>query len=144
MNETVQSLPGIKAIGYVDADKLSPNVMLKGICNNPIGVFTDVVNIPFCGIPTCTIGDEYDAHGRLQTVTLSFATNDFVPNHRRIAFVVTDVSGQSFLIGAKEPPHPTVKFTINFGTPDGDAAVTSYEVKHVAIRAIMKCSIGEV
>lgn len=142
MNNNVQSLPGIKSIGYVEAEKLSPNVMLKGICNCPVGVFTDVVNIPLCGTPTCTVEDEYDRHGRLQSVKLLFKSTQFVPTHRRIAFVVTDVKGQSFLIGAKEPPHPTVDLTINFGAPDGDAAASSYEVKYVAVKALLLCSVA--
>lgn len=141
MKNKNQSLPGIKYIGFVETEKLSPNVMLKGICGAPVGVYVDVTPVAFVGMPDCTIGDEYDSHGRLQAVELKFATNEFVPTTTPVAFVVTDVNGQSYLIGAQEPPHPVVKLTVNFGSPKGESSVNTYEVKYVAIKALLQCSV---
>ena len=141
MKNKNQSLPGIKYIGFVETERLSPNVMLKGICGAPVGVYVDVTPVAFVGMPECTIGDEYDSHGRLQAVELKFATNEFVPTTTPVAFVVTDVNGQSYLIGAQEPPHPVVKLTVNFGSPKGESSVNLYEVKYVAIKALLQCSV---
>lgn len=143
MKNKKQSLPGIKSIGFVETEKLSPNVMLKGICEIPVAVYADVTDVTFVSAPTCVLGDEYDKHGRLQTVTLNFATNDYIPMYKRLAFIVTDVNGQSYLIGAKEPPFPVMKLSINFGTPGGDSSTNLVEVKHVAIKSLLKCSFDE-
>lgn len=139
MKYHTQSLPGIKNIAYLDARKLTPNVMLMAICGNPIGVFTELHPIPFSGTPSCITSSVYDNHGRLEAVTLTFKSTEYMPTHMPVAFVVTDANDKSYLIGAFETPHPTVKVEIGFGDPSGDASVNTYEVKYTAIRALLPC-----
>lgn len=140
MKTHTQSLPGIKSIAFVDAGAITPNAMLKAISNVPVAVYSEVIDVPFFGTPTCTVTDEYDSHGRQQSVTLKFSTSDYIPTHMPLAFVVTDMAGKAYLIGAKEPPHAAVKLTIDFGTPSGEAACSLYEVSLSAKRALLECS----
>ena len=41
----IQSLPGIKFIGFVESDKLQREIMLKTLANLPVGIFTDITPI---------------------------------------------------------------------------------------------------
>ena len=55
--------------------------------------------------------------------------------------VVTDVNGNSFLIGSLEAPRPTVECELRTGVPSGDPAGYAYEIKHVSIKSMVPCII---
>lgn len=136
-----QSLPGIKRLGYVAADRLQRQSMHKSIVGIPVGVFTDITLINFVGTPTCEVESDYDNNGRLENTTLRFATNDNIPIYKPIAFVFTDVNGDSWLLGTREKPRPIIKVERSTGQPGGDENVYAFNVTMYAHKALIKCEI---
>lgn len=137
--KTCQSLPGIKSIGIVPAERLQREIMYKHLAGIPVGVFTDVSPIAFVGTPTCEAVSTYNKNGRVEQTTLRFNTLYDLLAYRHVAFVVTDCNGQSYIIGQHERPRPIVKLTQNTGTPDGDPAVMSVEVTLYAQKSLIPC-----
>ena len=122
------SLPGIKAIGYIPAERLQREIMYKHLAGIPVGIFTNVTPIAFVGVPTCEAVSTYNNNGRVEQTTLRFQTLDNVPLYQHIAFVVTDCNNQTYVIGQHEKPRPIIKESGHTGTPSGDPAVRTYEV----------------
>ena len=141
MRTTQQILPGIKAIGWVLCDKLIADIALRGIAGMAVPVLTDIHAVDFFGEPECACVTANDNGNRLDTATLKFASENILPLHSHIAFVVTDINGCSYIIGAKEAAFPVVKLTISFGTSDGDSAGFIYEITHSAIKSLVRCDI---
>ena len=135
------SLPGIKNIGYVPAERLQREIMLKHLAGLPVAVFTDITPISFCGVPTCEAVSSYNNNGRIEQTTLRFNTREAMPTSRHVAFVVTDCNGKSYIIGQREKPRPIVKVTQDTGTPDGDPAVFSVEILLYAQKSLIPCKI---
>ena len=79
------SLPGIKAIGYIPAERLQREIMYKHLAGIPVGIFTDVTPIAFVGVPTCEAVSTYNNNGRVEQTTLRFQTLDDVPLYQHIA-----------------------------------------------------------
>ena len=136
-----QSLPGIKFIGYVLADNLQREMMNKHLANLPVGIFTDITPIAFCGVPTCEAVSTYNNNGRIEQTTLRFKTLDDLPTYRHVAYVVTDCNNQSYIIGQREKPRPIVKVTRDTGTPNGDPSVASVEITLYAQKSLIPCTI---
>ena len=135
-----QSLPGIKFIGYVLADNLQREMMNKHLANLPVGIFTDITPIAFCGVPTCEAVSTYNNNDRIEQTTLRFKTLDDLPTYRHVAYVVTDCNNQSYIIGQREKPRPIVKITRDTGTPNGDPAVASVEITLYAQKSLIPCT----
>lgn len=136
-----QSLPGVKSIGFVDPEYLQPNVAFKSIAGIPIGVFCHINSISICGEASCEAVSEYDNNGRSQKTVLKFNSSEELPTYFKLAFIVVDVNGDSYLIGAKENPYPVIKYSKSFGTPGGDPAVYSYEISFSALKSLIPCRI---
>ena len=141
MENYYQSLPGIAQICYCLCDNLQPNIVLKHSSGLPVGVFTDIVPIRFFGSPSCETTEEYDNNGRKAITTLTFVTNDNIPTYKHLAFVITDVSGTSFIIGSRERPYPVVKSSATSGNPSGDSNATTYEIKWSSVGMPIRCAI---
>ena len=137
----LQSLPGIKFIGYVGADKLQREMMYKHLAGLPVGVFTDITPIAFSGLPTCEAVSSYNNNGRIEMTTLRFRTLDALPSSRHVAFVVTDCLNRSYIIGTMEKPRPMVKVTRDSGAPAGDPCVATVEVTLYAQKSLIPCAI---
>lgn len=135
------SLPGIKFIGFVVAENLQREMMFKHLAGIPVGVFTDITPIAFCGVPTCEAVSTYNKNGRIEQTTLRFKTLDVPPSTRHVAFVVTDCNNQSYIIGQHEKPRPIVKVTRDTGTPNGDPAVATVEITLYAQKSLIPCAI---
>lgn len=135
------SLPGIKFIGFVGAENLQREMMFKHLAGIPVGVFTDITPIAFCGVPTCEAVSTYNKNGRIEQTTLRFRTLDVLPTTRHVAFVVTDCNNQSYIIGQHEKPRPIVKVTRDTGTPNGDPAVATVEITLYAQKSLIPCAI---
>ena len=135
------SLPGIKSIGFVLAENLQREMMYKHLAGIPVGVFTDISPIAFCGVPTCEAVSTYNKNGRIEQTTLRFKTLDVPPSTRHVAFVVTDCNNQSYIIGQHEKPRPIVKVTRDTGTPNGDPAVATVEITLYAQKSLIPCAI---
>ena len=141
MKNICQSLPGIARIGYCLCDNLQPNIVLKHSSGTPVGIFTEIVPIRFFGVPICETSSEYDNNGRKVVSTLKFVSNDNIPLHKHLAFVITDTSGTSFVIGSREQPYPVIKSSASSGVPSGETKATSYEVLWTALCSPIKCAI---
>jgi len=137
---TLQSLPGISHIYIVSCSNLTPHLMLQAIANMNVAVYASLQEVPFNGEPTLECANEYDNHGRLEKVTLSFSSPTDIDAATPSAFVIEDANGARFLIGAREMPFPIVKKTKKAGTPTGDPAAFAYEVTLTNIRALIRCS----
>ncbi len=141
MKTSIQILPGIKAIGRLDCRLLPARVDLHGITRNVVGVFTDVYPVEFFDTPECSCTTERENGGYKDTASLKFFCGELLPLHLPLGFVVTDISGRHYLIGAREHPFPQVKVERQCGAPDGDAAGYYYEVTHVSIKSMVPCKI---
>ena len=141
MENCYQSLLGITQIGYCFCSNLQPNIVLKLSSGTPIGVFTDIVPIRFFGSPSCETTEEYDNNGRKVVTSLTFVKDDNIPTYKHLAFVITDASGTSYIIGSRERPYAVIKSSTNSGSPSGESKATSYEVRWTAIASPIPCAI---
>lgn len=139
-NPTIeQSLPGIVKVGWLDCEKLQPNLRDLAAAGVPVAAHTAVTLVPLAADATCELASEMQKGAVVQTATLKFRTSQYIPVEVQLGFVVTDVQGESWLIGAAEPPFPQVKLTRKSRTPSGDPAVWDIEVKAVGQRALLPC-----
>lgn len=141
MRTTSQILPGIKAIGWIDCRHLPRRVDLSAICGMSVAILTEIHPITFFGTPTCECKTTKNGRGQEDTATLKFISDSRLPSIPSIGFVITDVNGNSRLIGSLETPHPIVESTLRTGTPQGDAAGYEFEIKHVAIKSMVPCIV---
>ena len=139
MRTTKQILPGVKEIGWVRCEHLVNDIALRGIAMMPVPILTEIHNVPFFDEPTCECVTENDGGNRTDTAKLKFASEDLLPLKEHLAFVVTAIDGNSYIIGARETPFPVVKLTISFGDADGEGAGFIYEITHTAIKSLVPC-----
>jgi hypothetical protein len=142
MNTSSQILPGISAIYHLDCRNLIENIALRGICEMPVPVLTALNEVEIFDEAECSCKTQRDGASHQDTVSLKFLSNVLLPIHQALGFVVIDVNGKSYLIGAKEPPYPVVEVENRCGLPDGDGAGFYYEVKHIAIKSLIQCTIS--
>lgn len=141
MRTSVTILPGVKFIGWVDCKRLPRRVDLAGIAGMRIPIYTDIHRIDFFDSPQCECKSKMDNAGYEETATLKFLTGSELPRCDTLGFVVTDVNGNSFLIGSQEHPRPVVDCERRTGAPSSDSAGFSYEIKHVALKSMVPCII---
>ena len=119
------SLPGIAQIGYCLCENIQPNIVLKHSSGIPVGIFTEITPVRFFGQPSYEAVEEYDN----------------IPLHKHLAFVITDASGTSFIIGSRERPYPVVKSSATSGNPSGESNATTYEIKWSSVGMPIRCAI---
>ena len=143
MNTNIQILPGIRFIGYFDLDKLAaePRFDLAGICGMTVPVLTDIIPVDFCDDPECRNVTERINGQNQDKATLKFHSHTLIEIHKRLGFVVTDIAGNSFVIGNQLTPFPQIKVELYRGTPDGEGAGFYYEISHAAIKSMVPCKI---
>lgn len=142
-----QLLPGITFIGWLDGSKLQRAVGCAGIVGQCVDIYTTVHEIQFCGEAQCSCKSaKGDDGGFVDTASLKFNSSDLVPFGRvsNMAFVVTDATGNSYLIGSLEHPYATVACERLPGTPSGDAAGFAYEVKHCSFKSMVPCRFSQI
>lgn len=134
----IQSLPGIVFVGAVDCHKLQPDLREMAAAGLTVGAHTSVDAVTFTDA-TCECVTEYSHGAPIQTATLKFKTTSILDIEVQLGFVISTVTGESFLIGAAEPPYPKVSLTRKTGTPGGDPAVWEIEAKAVGQRSLLPC-----
>lgn len=138
---THNNIPGITKISIVPCANLQKCIEFKAIAQIPIGIFTDVEDIPFTGVPTCESVAEYDKNNETEKTTLRFTTLVDIPSIEPLAFVVKDSYKNSFLIGVNEKPYPIVKKTKRTGDPSSSTAVIEYEVTRTSLKSLISVAV---
>ena len=134
------SLPGIKALAYVNALELPSDLGLVGISGLPLTLMVQSVDIPFTGEATCT-GTRSNANGAgNETVELTFQSLLALPEHMPLAFLVTDVNDRCFLIGTREQPWPYVESSQGLGLPDGESSTITHTITYKAPKGLIPCT----
>lgn len=136
-----QSLPGIKRIAFVDCSLLPANITYRAMAGVPVGIFTSLNDICKVGEATCETEEQFDNNSQVEKASLTFNTLDELPTYRHLAFVIFTAQGDTFVIGTKELPYPTVKISRSTGTPDGEPSVRKYEVSFTAKKSLVLCAV---
>lgn len=133
------SLPGIVKIHMVRCSDIQPHVMLTSICGATVALALPAVPVEFFGRPTLK-WEGSKVHGaRQETSTIEFSTAEILPEGERLAFVLTVASGKQYLVGAREPKYPQINYSETVGAPDGEAALRTYKITHVAQKSVLPC-----
>jgi len=133
------SLPGIRSLAYVSANRLSNNLVMQALAQVPIAIYLPQTPIEFTGECTCIVETTNEYNGITEVATLTFLTQMELPSDQALAFVITDVMGNVFLLGAKEEPFPLVTSSKSFGLPDGEVSAHTVEVVHKSQKALIPC-----
>ena len=130
------SRAGVKKLYYVAAAALPRHLMLTAICKGSYAAFLDLLTeIPFSGKPLFTRDGTLLNGVRAEKSSLEFRSDLELPEGVRIAFVVEQVNGKCWLIGAREPNYPVVEYSDTSGDPAGDPAIRTYKITHTDIRS---------
>lgn len=138
---TIHTLPGITRVAYLPCLALPSHVMYAARAQVPVAVYQKGKPLTLTGSAEAEMTDEPDNNGHLQKAQLTFYTSDRLPQSLPLAFIVTTVQGDSYLIGAKDRPFPAVKVTQTTGTPEGSSAVLKVVVSFTAAKAMIPCII---
>lgn len=136
-----QSLPGIKRIAFVECSLLPANITYRAMAGVPVGIFTTVEDVCKIGEATCETEEQFDNNSQVEKATLTFFTLDELPTYRHLAFVIFTADDDTFVIGTKELPYPTVKITRSTGSPDGEPSVRKYEVSFTNKISLVSCVV---
>lgn len=133
------TLPGIVRIEVISCADIQPEVMQSAICGATVALSLDSRIIKFYGTPQLKWSGEIENGARVEKSTFEFDTTDKLPEGARLAFVVTTASGRQCLIGTREPNYPLIEYSETTGAPDGDAALRSYKITHIALKSVLPC-----
>lgn len=142
MKTSCQILPGVRAIYWLDCEKLPSRTDLRGICRMTVPILTDCNELSIAPDCECSCKSQREGRGFQDTASISFIADELVPMHIHAGFVVEDVEGNTFLIGSKEPPFPQIKVERKTGSPSGKSAGFAYDVTHVALKSLVPCHIS--
>lgn len=132
-------LPGISNIYILKTADLPDDVAFREQSGMVLALAAPMMEIEFHGDAECEHISDFQDNGHFESVTLTFHTHERIKMGQKSAFVVIDVNGVSYLIGAKEAPFPIVKKTRLTGTPSGEPNDYVIEVAHTAIRTLVEC-----
>lgn len=135
------SLPGIKSIEYLNACKLSSNIVLQAVAGIVPYVYLPRTPLVLHGESTCEVERTNEGNGTQETLTLQFQTGTVLPEDYPLAFVITDVNGNTYLAGQREQPFPLIDCKQIFGNPAADRHTLQVEVKFSALRALFPCKL---
>ncbi|MBD5258456.1 MAG: hypothetical protein K2L73_02180 [Muribaculaceae bacterium] len=133
------SLPGIKKIQVIRCNQLPPGLMLHSICGCMVALSLPSHSVAFNGRPLLTWEGTMVNGGRQEKSTLEFTTAEPLPEGENLAFVVTGAGGKQYLIGTREGRFPIVAYSETTGSPNGDAAVRTYKITHIARKSVLPC-----
>lgn len=133
------TLPGIVKIQIVHCSDIPPQVMYSSICGALIHLVLPSVTVKFYGKPTFRWEGSKIGGARQEKSTLEFSTTDKLPEGQWLAFVLTVASGKQYLIGTREPKYPQINYSETAGAPDGEAALRTYKITHVALKSVLPC-----
>lgn len=128
--EISYSKPGIVSIEIINHSVLPPNLIASASAGIKSALLTDatIIKIPFLGVPVCNSTDSQYNGGRLQETTLTFKTKEKIFTAPGWCFIVKYANGNTYLIGSKEPPFPSIKISGSSGNPQSEPSVDTVEV----------------
>lgn len=132
-------LPGITKIRMIDSRDLPRGLMWQSICGCVHGLAVSSEAVEFIGRPLLKWEGVMVNGSRQEKATLEFKTHHPLPEGRSVAFVVTAADGIQYLIGTREPKYPVITYTETTGAPEGEGAVRSYKITHVAAKSVLRC-----
>lgn len=136
---STNTLPGIVKIQIVRCSDIQPHAMQMSMCGALVALALPAEAIKFYGVPSLKWTGSPLNGGPEEKSTLEFSTADKLPEGVHIAFVVTTASGKQCLIGTREPKYPKISYSETTGAPDGDAALRTYKITHVAPKSVLPC-----
>ena len=133
------TLPGIDKIQFVRCSDIQPHVMQLSMCGVIVTLALPSVQVKFYGVPLLKWDGSMVNGSRQEQSTLEFSTREHLPEGVLLAFVVTMASGRQYLIGAREPKYPIISYSDTTGSPDGEAALRTYKITHIAKKSVLPC-----
>ena len=131
------SLPGITAISYIPAPHLPADLIFQALAGYPVTITAASTAIPLASIPTCELEESPDNNTQIEKAKLTFTTLDTLPASTPLAFLITTVAGNHYILGTRERLYPTIKATTNTSIPDSSTAAHKYEVSFTARKALI-------
>lgn len=136
---STNTLPGIVKIQVVRCFDLPPHLMHASISGTIVALSLPSVQVKFYGQPSLKWDGTIENGARTEKSTLEFSTADKLPEGKRLAFVLTVASGRQYLVGTREPKYPKINYSETAGAPDGDAALRTYKITHIALKSVLPC-----
>ena len=137
----MNTLPGIVKIEVVRCDQLPDNVMLTAITRGVVTLVLQPQEVKFYGHPSLKWEGSLVNKAPQEKSTLEFRTPMRLRDDVRLAFIVTAASGKKYLIGSREGKYPVVTYTETTGAPDGEAALRTYKITHIARKSVLECIV---
>ena len=137
----MNTLPGIVKIEVVRCDQLPDNVMLTAITRGVVTLVLQPQEVKFYGQPSLKWEGSLVNKAPQEKSTLEFRTPRRLRDDVRLAFIVTAASGKKYLIGSREGKYPVVTYTETTGAPDGEAALRTYKITHIARKSVLECIV---
>ena len=137
----MNTLPGIVKIEVVRCDQLPDNVMLTAITRGVVTLVLQPQEVKFYGKPSLKWEGSLVNKAPQEKSTLEFRTPMRLRDDVRLAFIVTAASGKKYLIGSREGKYPVVTYTETTGAPDGEAALRTYKITHIARKSVLECIV---
>ena len=137
----MNTLPGIVKIEVVRCDQLPDNVMLTAITRGVVTLVLQPQEVKFYGQPSLKWEGSLVNKSPQEKSTLEFRTPMRLRDDVRLAFIVTAASGKKYLIGSREGKYPVVTYTETTGAPDGEAALRTYKITHIARKSVLECIV---
>lgn len=137
----MRTIPGIVKIEVVRCAELPANVMLTAITRGSVTLVLEPEEVTFYGQPKLKWEGMIVNKAPQEKSTLEFKTPHRLHDDVRLAFIVSTASGKKYLIGSREGKYPVVTYTETTGTPDGEAALRTYKITHIARKSVLECIV---
>ncbi len=135
------SLPGVRAVGYVNASAVMPAAVTRAIAGIPVYIPAGITWVPIAGQkPSVKAVREWKNNVVIETTTLEFITSAELPASDLLAFVVIDATGRYWLIGRREHPRTRLEHTASISEPSGEPSAYAYTVTSVSRRSLILLS----
>lgn len=143
MNSTASTpVPGIRSIHWLLTPMLSSGTQFQAVAGIVPSIAIKPTLITHVGEAELSVESSNTGNGYQETATLSFKSEEALPQFETLAFIVEEHDGATYLIGSEETPYPLITRTHLKGAPDGEPNVFSYEVKYTSIHAKVKCHVS--
>ncbi len=136
------SLSGVKAISYIAANTLPDTILQQAVSKQPIVIYSSRTPVPFYGTPECSVEQINENNGTKEVASLVFRSLVVIPEAFAIAFLITDTNGQTYMLGCKNSPYPSITAIQQFGAPEGEPHCLNVTVEHTAIKALFPVTIA--